>query len=348
MKKGKIGRRLLSYYTNLPLCKPEMINLGLTHRCGLDCSICNTKEDDPDLEKELSREELKDVIKEIGEWGDIGVSFAGGEPLIRKDDLLESVKTAKKQDLTTYMTTNGRGLDKKTSEQLVEAGLDFISLSLDGAEKSTNDYIRDEDSYNAVMDAIENLKKAKEETDAEIKIGLTTVVTDKNLEELIEIHRLVQEKELHEVNYNPYVPDNSFMGQVDYEDDEFWIRGDRLEKLEGVTEKLITIKNSEEGKIGTSDFILNSMVEYFRKKGKFRKGKCLAGQSYMYIKPNGEVDVCGKGPSFESREMNVKDRDIKDIWRSFNFFITRLKIKNCKRPCLMLCFPKINVKNLFR
>lgn len=348
MNKKDVGLRLLSYYTNLPFSKPEMVNLGLTHRCGLDCSICNTKEDNPNVEEEMSTEDLKKVIDEIADWGNIGVSFAGGEPLLRKEALLECLNFADKRDVKTYMTTNGRAVNAETAQEIVNAGLDFISISLDGYNKKTNDTIRDDGSYEGVMKAIENLKKAKEEKGSNLKIGLTTVITSKNLGELTELHDFALEEDLHEINYHPYVPDNSFMGKVDYENDEFWIQESQMEKLNETIEELLQIKGSEKGRIGTSEFILENTVEYFEEKDDFSKGKCLAGQSYMYVKPNGNVDVCGKGPSFDFRKMNVKEKSIKKIWRSLNFFITRLKIKSCDRPCLMSCFPKISVTNFAR
>jgi hypothetical protein len=58
----------------------------------------------------------------------------------------------------------------------------------------------------------------------------------------------------------------------------------------------------------------------------------------MYIKPYGEVDVCGKGPS-----LNVRKMAIRAIWYSPTFAKTRLKIMRCRKPCLMLCFPRIGL-----
>lgn len=349
MQTKKMGKSLLSYYTNLPFNEPQMINIGLTHACNFNCNICNTRIDDPKQEERIGIETIKKVIKDISNWSEnIGISFAGGEPLTRKEDVLESIKFAKENNLTTYMTTNCNFLDDETSKRIVDSGLDFISLSLDGYKKETNDYIRDKGSHKSVLSAIDNLKKWKNKTDTNIKIGLTTIITAKNLDELIKIHEFAKKKELHEINYNPYVPDNSFMGKINYDNDEFWVKGDDLKKLRNVIDKLLKIKKSEKGIIGTSEFILENTYDYFEQKDRFERGKCLAGQSYMYIKPNGNVDVCGKGPSFNIRPMNVKEMSIKKIWCSLNFFITRLKVKICDEPCLMVCFPKVNVKNFLR
>lgn len=327
---------LLSYHSNFPLMKPSFVNFGLTHRCNLRCSICETWEENPDLSEELTLYELKKVLLELANWGDINVSFAGGEPLIRKNDLLSCLKYANKNKLTTHVTTNGTLVTKKIARELIDSGLNYLQISLDGIKKETNDYIRDKGSFKKSMDAMNYILNAKQDNGSDLKLSLTTVITDKNLDELLDIYDLVKEKGLHEVSFNPYNLDTSYMKDKKYEQDEFWVKKQNLKKLEKICEKLIKLKKKE-GRIGTPFFALKLMPKYFEMKDKFNSGICLAGFSYLYIKPNGNVDVCGKGPS-----LNVRDHSIRWIWYSPTFTKTRLKIKRCKRPCLMLCFPRIN------
>jgi MoaA/NifB/PqqE/SkfB family radical SAM enzyme len=340
LTKQQIAKYLLSYTTFFPFTKPSFINIGLTHRCNLRCKICETWKFGLKPENELKLFELKKLIKEIGEWGGINVSFAGGEPLIRKQELLECIKLAKKWNLVTHVTTNGQFIDRKTAEELVSSGLDFLQISLDGVKEETNDYIRGSGTYKKAMKAIEEVKKAKEKFNSDLKLSITTVVTEKNLDELLEIVKMVKELDLNEVSFNPYNLDTSYTKEKSYEDDEFWIKKNSIPKLRRICKKLIEIKK-EEGRIGTPFFMLRMMPDYFEKKLRFRDGICLAGFSYMYIKPNGDVDVCGKGPS-----LNVRKMPIKKIWYSLNFTKTRLNIMRCKRPCLMLCFPRIDLKSL--
>ena len=160
-------------------------------------------------------------------------------------------------------------------------------------------------------------------------------MTDKNLDELLDIYSFVRKRGLHEVSYNPYNIDTSYIKNKEYDENEFWIQGKNVKKLRKICKKLIELKNKK-GKIGTPFLTLKLMPEYFEKKERFNSGICLAGFSYMYIKPNGDVDVCGKGPS-----LNVRDHSIKEIWFSPTFAKTRLLIRKCKRPCLMLCFPRM-------
>jgi len=341
LTKPQIVKYLLSYTTFFPFTKPLFINIGLTHRCNLRCKICETWKLGLRQENELKLSELKNLVNEIGKWGGINLSFAGGEPLLRKKELLECVKLAKKWNLVTHVTTNGQLIDRKTAEELVSSGLDFLQISLDGLKEETNDYIRGEGTYKKAIKAIKEVKKAKKKFNSDLKLSITTVVTDKNLDELLGMLTLVEKFELHEVSFNPYNLDTSYMKKKSYEDDEFWVKKNNIPKLRRICKKLIEIKRKG-GKIGTPFFMLRMMPNYFEKKSMFRDGICLAGFSYLYIKPNGDVDVCGKGPS-----LNVRRNSIKKIWFSLNFAKTRLKIMRCKRPCLMLCFPRLDFK-MFR
>jgi len=331
---------MLSYLTFVPFTKPFFINFGLTHRCNLKCNICETWRTWSKSEKELKLEELKRVINEIGEWGGINVSFAGGEPLIRKNDLLECIKLAKKLNLTTHITSNGQLIDKKVAEELVSSGLDYLQLSIDGAKEETNDYIRGKGTYKKTIRAIKEVKKAKEKLNSNLRLSLTSVVTDKNIDELLDIVKIVEDFGLSEVSFNPYNLDTSYMKDKNYENDEFWVKQKNIPKLREGCKQLIRIKK-QNGIIGTPIFMLRMMPNYFEKKRNFREGICLAGFSYIYIKPNGEVDVCGKGPS-----LNVRNHSIKNIWYSLNFAKTRLNIVRCSRPCLMLCFPRISFSDI--
>jgi MoaA/NifB/PqqE/SkfB family radical SAM enzyme len=332
---------LTSYYLNFPLVKPRFVNFGLTHRCNLRCAICETWETNPHVERELSLPELERVITEIASWGDINVSFAGGEPFVRREDLLACVKYAKKLGLTTHITTNGTLINGKIAKQIIASGVDYLQISLDGACAATNDLLRGRGTFNRAMAAIKCLLKCKERTGSELKLSLTTVVTAINLDELLDIYELVNELGLHEVAYNPYVIDTSYTKNKKYEEDEFWIHGYDLNRLRSVCKKLIELKKMG-GRIGTPLITLRYMADYFERKKMFNSGLCLAGYSYMYVKPYGEVDVCGKGPS-----LSVRNHSIKAIWFSPAFAKTRLKIIRCKRPCLMLCFPRVSWSDIW-
>ncbi|MCD6371538.1 MAG: radical SAM protein [Candidatus Aenigmarchaeota archaeon] len=343
LTKKQISEYLISYFTFIPVAKPLFINFGLTHQCNLRCKICETWKFGLRRENELSVGEIKYVIRQIAEWDkNINVSFAGGEPLLRRKKLIEAIKCAKKLGLTTHVTSNGTLVNREIAEELVLSGLDYLQFSLDGAKAKTNDYIRGKGTFRKVMKAIREIKRAKRKFDSDLKLSLTSVVCNKNIDELLDIVKLVEKLGLYEVSFNPYNVDTSYMKNKDYDNDEFWVKKENISKLRKICKKLIEIKKTK-GIIGTPYSFLELMPDYFEKKIAFREGLCTAGYSYMYIKPDGTVDVCGKGPS-----LNVREHSLKAIWHSLEFMKTRLKVIRCKRPCLMLCFPRIKLGNVVR
>jgi MoaA/NifB/PqqE/SkfB family radical SAM enzyme len=342
LSKKQMGKYALSYLTFFPFTKPFFINFGLTHRCDLRCKICETWKTWSKSEKELKFRELTRIINEIGRWGVSNISFAGGEPLFRKDDLLKCIRLAKKWNVTTHVTSNAQMMTKEVAEQLVSSGLDYLQFSLDGAKEETNDYIRGKGIYKKIMKAIEEIETAKQKLGSDLKLSLTTVVTNTNIDELLDIVKIVEDIGLHEVSFNPYNLDTSYMRDKSYENSEFWVKHENIPKLRRVCNELIKIKRQKRI-VGTPYFMLKIMPNYFGKKRRFKEGICLSGFSYMYIKSNGNVDVCGKGPS-----LNVREHSIKNIWYSLNFTKTRLKVISCNRPCLMLCFPRISFQGFLR
>ena len=73
----KSGRPLLGW-----------LDIELTERCNNNCIHCYINLPDNDVrakEKELSTEEVKDILKEAASLGCLTVRFTGGEPLLRED-----------------------------------------------------------------------------------------------------------------------------------------------------------------------------------------------------------------------------------------------------------------------
>lgn len=146
-------------------------------RCNLRCAHCYIN---PEQHGTATLD-----MKTIEAWLGIFASkarrtnliFLGGEPTLHPD-LAWAVKTAKAMDYKSItIDTNGflfhDILDKITPEEV-----DFISFSLDGATQETNDAIRGEGCYHAVVTGVE---KAKEKG---FPCSMIYTVSEKNIHEL--------------------------------------------------------------------------------------------------------------------------------------------------------------------
>ncbi|MFH1519722.1 MAG: radical SAM protein [Candidatus Omnitrophota bacterium] len=120
---------------------PSSLVLGVTYRCQLDCSHCGIENCRKSGQEELSKEEIKGVIRQAHRLGVYFIVFSGGEPLLR-EDICELVNFVASEGLVIAINTNGLLLTTTMLSELKRAGLTFINISLDGAEAEHHHQLR--------------------------------------------------------------------------------------------------------------------------------------------------------------------------------------------------------------
>src|SRR5690625_820555 len=108
----------------------------LTHRCPLQCPYCSNPVDLVRRSHELDTETWCRVFSEAAELGVLQMHLSGGEPTARKD-LEEMVRHASGVGIYTNLITAGVNVPGERLEQLAEAGLDHVQLSMQGADPVT-------------------------------------------------------------------------------------------------------------------------------------------------------------------------------------------------------------------
>lgn len=155
----------------------------ITNACDLDCEFCYSfmfKK-----MKVLSANELMIGIANLSQLGVRGLNFCGGEPLMH-GDLPNLILFAKETGLETMLSTNGNKL-RECLPQFATA-LDWIVLPLDGPTDDIHGYYRGSGNFSRVLELISWIG-----TDfPHINIKINTVVTDRNIEQLDGIAKLLQ------------------------------------------------------------------------------------------------------------------------------------------------------------
>ena len=113
----------------------------------------------------LSFEEISRLVGIFGALGARKLRLTGGEPLLRRDlhKLIALLKTSSSMELA--MTSNG-SLLKSHAEQLVAAGLDRITISLDSIDDAT---------FRAMNDVEFSVQRVLEGIDAALTAGLRPI-----------------------------------------------------------------------------------------------------------------------------------------------------------------------------
>jgi MoaA/NifB/PqqE/SkfB family radical SAM enzyme len=110
---------------------PRFASLFVTRKCNCACSYCKSiNQPYPDI----SLEQWHAVIDRLHDWGVRIFSLTGGEPLVRKDipDIVRSI--ARRKKAVCWMISNFKSVDKTVIDSLYEAGLQFLTCSLDSLD----------------------------------------------------------------------------------------------------------------------------------------------------------------------------------------------------------------------
>lgn len=171
------------------------LRISLTDRCNFRCFYCLPNGEPPLARKDtiLSFEEIVQVSEIFVSLGIEKIRLTGGEPLIRKDveKLVSKISTLKPKLKDLALTTNGHTLRDRAFD-LVEAGLDRITISLDSLQPENFKRITGVDKLEMVLEAIEAAKKAKLDP---VKIN-AVIVRDHNDGEIIDFARFARTHDL--------------------------------------------------------------------------------------------------------------------------------------------------------
>jgi len=129
---------------------PELITVVITDRCNLRCREChyaNSEANGYQLNQVggMDYDLYCKVLDEIP--GNPIVSITGGEPLLHQD-VADFIVYAKANNHLCTLVTNGWMLAKRAQE-LCDAGLDLLTVSLDGPQDIHNS-IRGNGSYERI------------------------------------------------------------------------------------------------------------------------------------------------------------------------------------------------------
>lgn len=149
---------------------PLFLDIEVTSACNLKCPFCATTYRNNKIKKGFMKFELlKKIIDEGADNGLYGCKFNfRGEPLLHRE-IDKFVKYAKDKGLIdVYFNTNALLLTEELSKRLIDAGLDRISISIEGWTKEIYEKYRVGGSFEKVIKNIENLIIEKQKFNSQI------------------------------------------------------------------------------------------------------------------------------------------------------------------------------------
>ena len=303
-------------YRNKYNCNvPWAILLDPTSACNLHCKGCWAAEYGNKLN--LSFDEIDSIIQQGKEMGTYFYIYTGGEPLVRKHDL---IKLCEKHNDAIFMCfTNSTLIDEPFCQEVQRLGNIAFMLSIEGTPE-TNDARRGEGHYAAVMHAMDLLKKYG------ILFGTSICYTSQNIEAVTndQFMRLLCDKGAHFGFYFHYMPvGNEAAPELMPTPEQRKYMIDRIRYL----------RSSE------CDIPFYPMD--FQNDGEFVGGCIAGGRNYFHINSAGDAEPC---VFIHYSNANIHDQSILEILHSPLFMAYHNGQpfnKNHLRPCPMLENPEL-------
>lgn len=290
----------------------------LTARCNLKCRHCRAEAKDAFDPDELSTDEILQAAADIRKAADPIIVLTGGEPLVR-DDFFDIATACSKQFTRVAMATNGTLIDDETARRVVDAGIQRVSISLDGALAKTHDEFRGLlGSFDDALRGFDALKRVG------LSLQVNVTVTRHNDTEVEELLDLVISRGADAFHVFMLVP----VGCGAQMTDDQRLSAERTEEvLKWLFEKSLELRDRLHIKATCAPQYFRIMREVSRQKGismptgghgmqAVTRG-CLAGSGVCFISRTGDVQPCGYLPL---RVGNVRERKLSEIWRDSDVF----------------------------
>ncbi len=140
---------------------PYLALIDPTNACNLKCPKCPNRLNRRKISV-MSFEAFKKVIDEISDYlFSVGV-FYMGEPFLNKDTF-RMIKYAESKNIQTHLNSNMTLINEKNVDDLINSGLKYITMSIDGASQETYSKYRRGGDFNKLIKNIKLIIQKKKE-----------------------------------------------------------------------------------------------------------------------------------------------------------------------------------------
>ena len=275
-----INQHLLSKASRL-----SHAQVGLTNACPQNCEYCYNKNR---TGKTMETGQIIQLIKDLKSLGIFWLGFTGGEPLLNKD--IVKITESAGDDCTIKLFTTGCTLTPRLAKDLQQAGLLYVSVSLDHWEAEIHDRVRRyEGAFKTALKAIKIFKDL-----GNVHVGVSAVLS-KNMLQNQETEQFLEfliSLGVHE----------AWLSETKPSLDKFWNPDLVINEKERLALVALQDRYNKEGKITVNYLGHFEGREYFG---------CNAGHKMIYIDAFGEVSPCVFTPITMG---NIRQESIQEIY----------------------------------
>ncbi len=298
--------------------RPILAYLYTDLNCNLNCHYCFSRgKNIPGM----SMQTAKDAVAWLDSVGCRVLAYMGGEPLVRKQFIIDLTRHAAQKGFFVYLPTNGILMDESFINDIGKAGIATVNLAVDAV-----------DGYDGIPKYFNRIKKQfgylvqQEEkygyiTFLNININQKNVKDVKKLTEIAHAYGIATDYHINEppvIKYEDY----------DHEEDGAWITEKEFQAVDGTIDWIIE-KNLQGYTMVNSVDHLRCMKRFIRHQ--WSQWPCRAGELTLIIRLDGSFAPCF--------ELYGENHDWGNIYEGQKFDPSQLKKQKqkCSPHCLSTC-----------
>lgn len=268
---------------------PNLMSFALTDKCNAQCAHCSFFDKDSKRKGSvMTLNNCKKIIADAQEMGVSIINLLGGEPLMRTD-ITDIIRSVNKDLSTVILFTNGWYLHEKAND-LREAGLDGVYVSIDSSDAVEHDKIRNKSGmFEKAMLGLTSAKKYG------LSVGISCCITKEDYEngKLEKIIEFGKEIGIHEILVFDAIPTGKLKNCSKLINDNQWIS------------EMIKFTEKYNEDISYPGILVYAYATSHRSTG------CSGGTSYFYASPFGDISPCDFNHAVFG---NALERPLYEIW----------------------------------
>ena len=289
---------------------PFQVLFDPTSACNLKCKGCWSAE--YGHKSNLTLDEMRSIINQCTELGTHFYMLTGGEPLIRKKDIITLCR--ENPDCAFLAYTNATLIDQELCDEIKSVGNLALALSIEGTEES-NDARRGGGAYKTTIEAMDLLRENG------LLFGISVCYTSANIPAVTsdEFLDLMVEKGVRFGLYFNYMP----------------VGKDAVPELIPTPEQRVHmykwLRKVRNSKTGKPMFVLD-----FQNDAEYVGGCIAGGRNYFHINSEGDMEPC---VFIHYSDSNIREKTILEGLQSplFKAYYHNQPFNdNHLRPCPML------------